>query len=132
MEYTYSDELMSDLHKDAYGSRPGISYRLYWQTLSADEKQAEWETMIAAMEAEQAVQREYELECIAEYEMQIARNLDMGAGTREDAIRWILDSMELSPYDDAGYVCYKLGLPYSMESEFAHILADMIQWEEIA
>ena len=125
MEYTYSDELMSDLHKDAYGSRPGISYRLYWQTLSADEKQAEWETMIRAMQAEQEAQREYELESIAEYEQQIARNLDMGAGTREDAIRWILDSMELSPYDDAGYVCYKLGLPYSMESEFADILAGM-------
>jgi len=132
MEYTYSDELMSDLHKDAYGSRPGISYRLYWQTLSADEKQAEWEMMIRAMQAEQEAQREYELESIAEYEMQIARNLDMGAGTREDAIRWILDSMELSPYDDAGYVCYKLGLPYSMESEFADILADMVRWEEIA
>ena len=125
MEYTYSDELMSDLHKDAYGSRPGISYRLYWQTLSADEKQAEWEMMIRAMQAEQEAQREYELESIAEYEMQIARNLDMGAGTREDAIRWILDSMELSPYDDAGYVCYKLGLPYSMENEFVNILAEM-------
>ena len=132
MEYTDSDELMSDLHKDAYGSRPGISYRLFWETLSKGEKQAEWDMMIETMQAMEAVKREVELESIAEYEMQIARNLDMGAGSREDAIRWILDSMELSPYDDAGYVCYKLGLPYSMESEFAHILADMIQWEEIA
>ena len=125
MEYTYSDELMSDLHKDAYGSRPGITYRLYWQTLTADEKQAEWETMIAEMQAKQEAQRRYEEESVAEYEMQILRNQVHGAPTREDAVRWILDSMELSPYDDAGFVCYKLGLPYSMESEFADILAEM-------
>jgi len=125
MEYTYSDELLSDLHKDAYGCRPGIAYRLYWQTLTADEKQAEWDQLISAMKAEQEAQRKYEEESVAEFEQQIARNLDMGAGTRKDAIRWIIDSMELSPYDDAGYVCYKLGLPYSMEHEFVNILAEM-------
>ena len=125
MEYTYSDELMSDLHKDAYGCRPGVTYRLYWETLSAIEKQVEWDLMISAMQAEQEAQRQYEKEAVTEYEMQIARNLDIGAGTRKDAIRWILDSMELSPYDDAGYVCYKLGLPYSMEHEFVDILAEM-------
>jgi len=132
MEYTYSDELHSDLHKDAYGVRPSIAERLWWQTLTADEKQEEWERLIDIMQFNQAAQRDRELEAIAEYEQQIARNLDMGADSREDAIRWILDSMELSQYDDAGYVCYKLGLPYTMESEFADILADMIHWEEVA
>jgi len=125
MEYTYSDELLSDLHKDAYGCRPGVSYREWWQTLSAIEKQVEWDLMIATMQAEQEFQRRHEEEAVAEYEMQIARNLDIGAGTRKDAVRWILDSMELSPYDDAGFVCYKLGLPYSMEHEFVNILAEM-------
>jgi len=126
MNYTYSDELYSDLHKDAYGCRPSIGERLYWQTLSADEKQKEWDFLIGMMNARILHQREMELEAIAEYEQQIARNLDLGADSREDAIRWILDSMELSQYDDAGYVCYKLGLPYTMESEFADILADMM------
>ena len=125
MNYTYSDELMSDLHKDAYGSRPGISYRLYWQTLSADEKQAEWETMITAMQAQQEFERQLQSQAFAEFEQQVVRNMVHGAPTRKDAIRWILDSMELSPYDDAGYVCYKLGLPYSMEHEFVDILAEM-------
>jgi hypothetical protein len=124
-EYTYSDELMSDLHKDAYGCRPGITYRLYWQTLSADEKQAEWDQLISIMKAEQEAQRRYEEEAVVEYEHQILRNQVHGAPTREDAIRWILDSMELSPYDDAGFVCYKLGLPYQMEHEFVNILAEM-------
>jgi len=125
MEYTYSDELMSDLHKDAYGSRPGITYRLYWETLSADEKQVEWDLMIAAMQAEQEAQRRYEEEAVAEFEHQVLRNQVHGAPTREDAVRWILDSMELSPYDDAGFVCWRLGLPYAMEHEFVNILAEM-------
>ena len=125
MNYTYSDELMSDLHKDAYGSRPGISYRLYWQTLSADEKQAEWELMIRAMQEQQEFERQLQSQAFAEFEQQVVRNMVHGAPTRKDAIRWILDSMELSPYDDAGFVCYKLGLPYQMEHEFVDILAEM-------
>jgi len=124
-EYTYSDELLSDLHKDAYGCRPGIAYRLYWQTLSADEKQAEWDQLIDVMNAAQEAQRKYEEESVAEFEHQVLRNQVHGAPTRKDAVRWILDSMELSPYDDAGFVCYRLGLPYSMEHEFVNILAEM-------
>ena len=125
MEYTYSDELMSDLHKDAYGSRPGISYRLFWETLSKGEKQAEWDMMIETMQAQQEFERQLQSQAFAEFEQQVVRNMVHGALTRKDAIRWILDSMELSPYDDAGYVCYKLGLPYQMEHEFVDILAEM-------
>ena len=45
------------------------------------------------------------------------------AGSREDAIRWLIQAEGLDQEYDAGYICYNLGLPYSMEKIFAPIIA---------
>jgi hypothetical protein len=45
------------------------------------------------------------------------------AGSREDAIRWLIQAEGLDEERDPGYICYNLGLPYSMEKIFAPIIA---------
>lgn len=45
-EYTYSDELYSDLHKDAYGFRPTSDQMIYWASLYPSQKQTLWDDTI--------------------------------------------------------------------------------------
>jgi hypothetical protein len=64
---------------------------------------------------------------VEDFEQKIADLIEMGAADRETAIRWFLDGMDLHECDlhDAGFICYELGLPYSMENVFQPVLAAM-------
>jgi len=119
-EYTYSDELMSDLHKDAYGSRPGIAYRLYWQTLSADEKQAEWDLMCDELRLAEERQAQMQAKAVESFEEGLKTTMVAAGCDRATAIRYQIEAMEMEFEWDPGYICYCLGLPYhkGYEEEF--------------
>jgi|TARA_B110000438_G_C15794202_1_gene642131 hypothetical protein len=65
-----------------------------------------------------AFETKMEDENIANFEDRVLDTINDGAGNRETAIRWILDAEGLSDERDPGFVCYKFGLPYSMENQF--------------
>jgi hypothetical protein len=43
---------------------------------------------------------------------------NLGAETKEDAIKWILQAEGLENEKDTGYICYNLGLNYDKEYLF--------------
>lgn len=96
----------SDLHKDAYGFR---SY------LPTDISEAEAETavdeLIKAAEVIFEREKEYERQRIEKFEQYVTQVIDLGAGNRETAIRWIMDGSDAN--GDWGMLCYNLGLPYN-------------------
>jgi len=120
MEYTYSDELYSDFHKDTYGVRPGESGFRYWNSLTPAQKQAEWERMGETMRAEQEWEKQQQERAIVEFETAIQAAIDLGAGDRATAIKWQIQAGGWECEYDAGYICYCLGLPYhkGYEEEF--------------
>jgi len=76
-------------------------------------------------QADNEIKREQEEEATAlkEFEKRVLNTIDTGAGDRPTAIKWILQGEGLDKERDPGYVCYSLGLPYSMENEFKKVLA---------
>lgn len=50
MNYTFDERSVSDLHKDAFGFRPGEYWWREWQAASMDEKQQLWDDLIAALD----------------------------------------------------------------------------------
>jgi len=110
MTYTYSDHLFSDLHKDAYGVRPGETAFRHWNSLTPDQKQAEWEVMVLTMREAEDWRRAQEAEAIEKFEATVAKTIANGAGNRETAIRWMMDSTVY--YGDWDMFCYDNGLPY--------------------
>ena len=42
LNHTFDDSLISDLYKDAYGSRPSQTYWTLWRSMTSDQKQGEW------------------------------------------------------------------------------------------
>ena len=129
MSYTYSDQLFSDFHKEAYGTRPSQGMMRRWDEFTPDEKQEVWE------ELESAANRRWEEETIRQqravemFEANVQNNMMVGAPDRETAIRWIIQSLDPDEFDlryGGSWVCWELGLPFSMQADFDPIVKEML------
>jgi hypothetical protein len=108
--FTFSDELYSDLYKDARGFRPGQSGFDYWESLTAEEKQVQWDNLVSELNQRFKEEQQEQKLAIARLEAQVEAWIKIGAGDRETAIRWLHEAEETDGDND--YLCYKLGLPY--------------------
>ena len=115
MAFTFDDNLYSDLYKDARGVRPGNAGYVYWDTLSPAEKQVQWDGLIREMNQRCDEEAAMEKLAIDRFEAQIQSWIEIGAKTREDAIRWFHQAEETN--GDGDYLCYRLGLPYGYVNE---------------
>lgn len=108
-------ELYSDFHKDAYGFRPRYDY----PSFSLEDLEADYERFESLCESNHREEEEANERAIASFEARVQSVIDIGAGDRETALRWIADS-----YDeyDFGYgaeffVTYELGLGVNERSK---------------
>jgi len=116
--YTEREELVTYIyegHKDAYGVK-GRHYN--FDAMSIDELRAEADRINNAVVEAIAEEKSQEALAEARFESRIVESIQLGAESREDAIRWILQAEGLDKEYDAGYICYSLGLTYSREAEF--------------
>ncbi len=118
MTFTYSDDLYSDLHKDAYGFRPrGESA---WWSMTPAQKQVEWDYLCEKIEADMKWEAiEQEKACKA-FMVRVADLIKCGAGNEATALRWIAESYECagmngSTRDEIEYNC---GLPWGWLYEY--------------
>jgi len=119
--YTFDDNIVSDLHKEAYGFRPSSSFWEMWNVADDGGKQMVWNQLLADHAIEMEMSANAEVASINAFELEIARALDVGARSREDAVRWIVQGLELSDIDmmyGGSYICFLKGLPYRMSAMF--------------
>ena len=91
MTYTYAEELFSDLHKDAYGFRPR-GHEFYDAT--PEHKQEIWDYLCKVVEESIAEEREQTAQALREFEQEVQNAIELGAGDRETALRWLTQSEE--------------------------------------
>lgn len=110
MAYTFDENIVSDLYKDAYGHRPGQSFWEMWNTVSDHYRQEIWDNLLDALDC--AVESEREARAKAEHAFQCTINSLMHAGAQdfEMAIRWLHDANDTQGDDE--YLEYKLGIGY--------------------
>jgi hypothetical protein len=89
MSFTYDEKLVSNLHKDAYGSRPSAWYMQCWNEAAPSKKQSIWDGLILELEAENAREEEQKLACLVQFKEVIAKVTNCGAGDRVTALRWL-------------------------------------------
>ena len=130
--YTYDERIVSDLHKEAYGFRPSQYWWGEWKASDEDGRQQIWDDLCEAMEAETAAQAERDERAVQAFEDRVLDMLRLGAPDRETAIRWIVDSLDLTENDllyGADYVCFCLYLPYSCSAMFTEAVEVLRQKE---
>ena len=118
LEALERDELecyIYDAHKTAFGVK-GRHYN--FKAMSLEELKAEADYISKACDEQLALEAKMEKEATERFEASVAEYQKM-AGSRKDAIRWLLQAEGLEDERDPGYICYSLGLPYSMEKEFS-------------
>ena len=120
MTYTFDENLVSDLHKDARGSRPSESFYEIWNSGSDFDKQCIWNNLLTQLDVTDKEEQAREQSAIASFEQHIA-SLESISNSREQSIRWIVEGLGLTESDKlygSDYICYKLGLPYSYATQF--------------
>ena len=118
LEALERDELecyIYDAHKTAFGVK-GRHYD--FKAMSLQELKDEADYISRACDEQLALEAKMEKEATERFEASVAEYQKM-AGSRKDAIRWLLQAEGLEDERDPGYICYSLGLPYSMEKEFS-------------
>jgi hypothetical protein len=89
--YTFSEELLSDLHKDARGSRPrSDAFWTAWADADDQGKQAIWDGLVQEMEIADQEERESEQQSIVEFEDVVQEYISHGAQDRATALRWLV------------------------------------------
>ena len=89
---------ISDLYKDVYGIRPrGYNFNEW----SDDELEAYTDQLIAQLKENEELERLQEEADVKSFEDQVQKTIELGAGDRKTALRWLFSSEE---YDQGEYV----------------------------
>lgn len=130
--YTYDERIVSDLHKDTYGFRPCSGWWTEWKASDEAGKQAIWDMLLESLDETIAYEKRLHDAAIEAFEARVDQLIGLGAVDRQMAIRWIVGGLELTENDalyGADYVCYCLGLPYSMAGTFTKAVAELTKKE---
>ena len=113
--YTFDEQIVSDLHKDARGYRPSEYFWEEWSQCGDDTRQAMWDNLLEELAAETTRQRDAYARAEIHFHQRVQGLMLVGAADELTAIRWILEAEALSKFDLAygsDYVAFHFGLPY--------------------
>ena len=81
MSYTFDEQTVSDLHKDASGHRPGDGFWQMRSTASDDKKQTIWDGLLTDLEYSISSEKEADRQAAAAFESLVTKTIEMGAVT---------------------------------------------------
>ena len=110
MAYTFDEDLVSDLHKDAYGFRPSQGFWEFWSTASDVEKQKEWDSLCDALDCTIEQERKEHAAAIKQFNQVLDTLYQHAAKNFEDAIKYLHQAYDTDGDDE--YLEYMMGLPY--------------------
>lgn len=98
MHYTFDENIVSDLHKDAYGFRPSADFWSDWTNASSNTKQKVWDDLLVDLEHSIERDRAEASAAATEFTLRIEKMIEYGAADYETALRWIVDAE--GPFED--------------------------------
>lgn len=96
--YTFDENTISDLHKDARGSRPGEYWWNQWNASTDEEKQSIWDSLIEEFKCSELQERRIADESVKDFKSDINQQIALGASDHETALRWMTQNEEF--YND--------------------------------
>jgi len=111
MTYTFSEDIFSDLHKEAYGRRPTAAHPFY--SASDDEKQLIWDRTSDAMKEEMEREEQQLKADLKAFQTRVQDTIDLGAGDFKTAIRWMCQKEEFREIQCVEHWVWKQGILFS-------------------
>lgn len=116
--FDYSDDCISDFHKEVYGHRPSSTYMQEWNASSPSQKQKVWDEYARINEIQMKEAKEQEAADIEKFEARIQDVINIGAGNRRTALKWIAEGETFYHSQDVEHFVWQQGVlftPYGRE-----------------
>ena len=112
--FTYSDDIISDLHKDARGFRPGEYFWEEWTQSPDNVKKKIWDDLCCEMEQSMAEQKAAEADALVEFRKTVAAQMALCNVTWTKAVDYLADAEDCDiEYDqDFDYFLWNQGIGY--------------------
>ena len=108
--YTFDENIVSDLYKEAYGFRPNASFWSAWAAFNGDQKQALWDDLCDTSERAAERERLEQERCSEEFNNTIVSLLQAGAKDFDMAVRWLNEAHDTN--GDEEYLEFLLNIPF--------------------
>tara|TARA_B110000977_G_scaffold76553_1_gene103301 strand:- start:1694 stop:2101 length:408 start_codon:yes stop_codon:yes gene_type:complete len=113
MTFTYSDDLISDFHKEVYGYRPRETFWNEWEKCTPSEKQKTWDEYARVSELQAIETKAKEASDVQVFEDRINDVIEIGAGDRKTALRWITDQETFYHGQDVEHFVWEKGILFT-------------------
>lgn len=115
-KYTFSENTVSDLYKDARGFRPNEYFWEEWSQAPDEIKQEIWDKLCIEVDDEIQQEKKSQATALLNLQTSICENRALGASSDKQALQWIMESEQFDEIDleyGADYFCFHFGLAYS-------------------
>jgi len=113
MEFTYSDDCFSDLHKDVYGFRPRGALLAEWEDRTPRQKQELWNALCDELEENTKAEKAAEVIAIEKFEARIQDVKELGAGNRFNALLWMIGTETFYHIQDVEHFVWEQGFLFT-------------------
>ena len=120
MTYTFDENIVSDLHKDAYGFRPSQGWWSMWAAFNPDQKQTMWDSLIDAMDAAIEMEKEQQARALVEFRKLLKSTMAMCNVDWKNALRILMEALDMDPSasdQDFDYFLWQHDLGYEKRRE---------------
>ena len=123
-KYTYSNELISDLHKDARGFRPREGFWQTWSDSSPQRKELIWKGLIAEMEEAETERLMIEQINLDKFRATLRGLIVEHQVDWVTALRWLMDAEDEPEME---YFLWKQGLSWAKNREIQRLYTESEQ-----
>ena len=116
--YTFDENIVSDLYKEARSHRPRETFWFVWNLSTDAEKQGIWDGLLQEADYEADMENQRKERAVKQFAKMIEDTIALGASNEEAAIDWLLEAEGFTLYDyqyGADYIAYHFDLPYENE-----------------
>ena len=130
--FTFDDQTVSDLHKDARGFRPHAAFMEGWNSSDDENKQAIWDGLIRELERHQAWEAIREREALSEFQGELEILIESGAGDRQTALRWMTETETFHNSQSVEHWVFNRGILFTdFGRELVKELMDIVTFKEL-
>tara|TARA_R100000951_G_scaffold109570_4_gene106852 strand:- start:2448 stop:2855 length:408 start_codon:yes stop_codon:yes gene_type:complete len=131
MEFTYSDDLWSDLHKDVHGFRPSAIFMKNLLAFDEETKQNLWDALCEQLEENTAAEKAAEVVAIEKFEARIEDIIELGAGNRTNALLWMSGTETFHHIQDVEHFVWEQGILFTQYGkQLVKDLAAIVDYKE--
>jgi len=125
MAYTFSDDIISDLHKDARGYRPRGPFMEMWNELSDADKQDVWDMLIKEMEENQKAEACIEAKNLVEFRKLLRSVMDKASCNWKVALRYLVDAENLDINFELDYFLWDQGIGFDDRNKISKLFKEV-------